>query len=216
MIFSKSTVKSVFAFTMALVATSSYARDDWQISLGTGTALSYSESIKIEMDDGSNIDSGDVSWNTKPFDTPPYYDIKIAKWHDDHAYEFEFIHHKIYAKSGDLDSRIQNFEVTDGYNLLYGNYVLNIKDKWNGRVGIGAVIPHPDVTVDGVRSHGSYQLGGITAQLGIEREFPISESLDFSLETKITYSYAKIDLDYGEVTVPNTALHFIGSIKYSL
>lgn len=197
-------------------STFSFAEDKWQISAGLGTALNLDQSIEIEMDEGEDIDSGTVGFDTKPFNTPPYYSFRVGKWSDQSAYEFEFIHHKIYAKSSDLDDRISNFEVTDGYNLLYGNYAVEYKPTWIVRFGVGVVVPHPDVTVDGVRSHGGYQLGGVTSQIAIEKEFPISDNFIFSLESKVTYSYAEIDLDYGKATVPNTAFHILGNIKYDI
>lgn len=202
--------------TTVCYSISASAKDGWELSFGLGGALNLEQSITIDMDNGDSIKSDSVGFNTKPFSTPPYYNLRTGYWKDDSAWELEFIHHKLYAKSSDLNNRVQNFEVTDGYNLLYFNYATVYKQSWNVRAGLGAVIPHPDVTVDGVRSHGGYQLGGVSTQLALEKEFPLSESILFSLEGKVTYSYAQIDLDYGEAKVPNTALHLLGQFKFRL
>ncbi|ELG2044853.1 hypothetical protein RAX51_003823 [Vibrio fluvialis] len=192
------------------------AKEGWEASFGLGGALNLQESITIKMDNGERIESSSVSLNTKPFNSPPYYNLRTGYWKDDTAWEVEFIHHKLYANASDLDDRVQNFEITDGYNLLYLNYAAVYTQGWNVRAGFGVVIPHPDVTVDNQRSHGGYQLGGVTTQLALEREFVVSDSVLFSLEGKVTYSYAEIDLDYGKATVPNTALHLLGQFKFRL
>ncbi len=197
-------------------STSVIAKDGWEFSIGTGGALNLQESINIKMDNGEEIKSDSVQFETKPFSSPPYYNLRVGLWDQNRALEVELIHHKLYAKKSDLDNRVQNFEITDGYNLLYVNYAISLVPYWNTRVGIGPVIAHPDVTVDGVRTHGGYQLSGISAQLAMEREFVLAPNLLFSLEGKMTYSYAEVDLDYGEVTVPNTALHLIGQFKFRL
>lgn len=200
----------------ASVPVSVSARDGWQFSIGTGAALNLQESINIEMDNGEEIKSDSVQFETKPFTSPLYYNLRVSRWQQSQAWEMEYIHHKLYAKSSDLNSRVDNFEVTDGYNLVYLNYALVVAPNWNARFGMGPVIAHPDVTVDGQQSHGDYQLSGITSQLALEREFAVNPSLLLSLEGKVTYSYAQIDLDYGEVKVPNTALHLIAQLKFGL
>ncbi len=206
----------VFGVLALIVSSNSLANQGWEISIGTGSALNLQESINIEMDNGEEIQSESVSFDTKPFRSPLYYNFRVGRWEQNRALEVELIHHKLYAKSSELNSRVQNFEMTDGYNLLYVNYALSLAPSWNTRIGIGPVIAHPDVTVDGVRTHGGYQLSGISAQLAMEREFVLAPNLLFSLEGKMTYSYAEVDLDYGKVTVPNTALHLIGQFKLRL
>ncbi len=207
---------NVLGFISLVISVSVSAKGGWEFSIGTGGALNLQESINIKMDNGEEIESDSVQFETKPFTSPPYYNLRAGLWEQDTAWEVEFIHHKLYAKSSELDSRVQNFEITDGYNLVYLNYALVVAPSWNARFGIGPVIAHPDVTVDGQRSHGGYQLSGMTSQLALEREFEISPSLIMSLEGKMTYSYAQIDLDYGEVKVPNTALHLIAQLKFGM
>lgn len=206
----------LFGLLILVVSSSSLAFEGWEISLGTGSAFNLQESINIEMDNGEEIRSDSVSLETKPFTPPFYYNLRVGRWYQNNALEVEFIHHKLYAKSSDLNNRVQNFEITDGYNLLYLNFAFSLVPNWNTRAGFGPVIAHPDVTVDGVTTHGNYQLSGVTAQLALEREIELTKNLLFSLEGKMTYSYAELDLDYGKVSVPNTALHLIGQLKFRL
>ncbi len=189
--------------------------DGWEWAVGFGGALNLPQSLSIEMDSGETIDLGTVNYDTKPFNSPPYYALRAARWQDSKAWELEFIHHKIYLQSKYLNDRVTNFEISDGYNLLYGNYAAEITKGWITRFGVGAVIVHPDVTVDGVRSHGGYQWRGITTQLALEREFPLSDAVIFSAEGKLTYSYAKANFTFGSATVPNTALHLLAMVKFA-
>ncbi len=189
---------------------------DWEFSFGLGGSLNSDQSIKLDMDQGQDIDLGNVELQSKPFQSPFYYTLRSGYWVDNRAWEVELIHQKLYAKSSDLPERVDHFEISDGYNLLYVNYAKAMAPNWITRFGVGAVIPHPDITIDGKRSHGGYQLGGITGQLGLEREFPVNDWLKFSLEGKVTYSYAKIEFSQGEAYVPNTALHLIGQFKFQL
>ncbi len=199
---------------MLLSAPTVSAKQGWEWSVGTGAATNYEQSVTIKMDSGDDINMDSVGFDTKPFSTPPYYTIRGGYWQDESAWEMELVHHKLYAKTSDLDPQVNNFEITDGYNLLYVNRAVQARPNWNARVGLGLVIPHPDVTVNGERSHGGYQLGGGSAQFALEREFALSEQWLLSLEGKVSYSYAQITLDYGEAVVPNTALHLVGQVKF--
>ncbi len=198
-----------------IVSFTSVAKEGWEFSLGTGSAWSYGEGVIIKMDNAEDINLGTVDFETKPFDTPFYYNVRIGHWEDNKAWEGEFIHHKLYAKSSSLSNGVSQIEVTHGYNLLYVNYAVKTDNELIYRMGLGVVIPHPDVIVNDVRSQGDYQLGGFSSQLSVEKEFNITESVLFSIEGKMTYSYAKIDLDYGKFTLPNTALHLVANLKFN-
>ena len=212
----KSYIHSIAALSLTLGSGVLQAKENWVLSLGTGLALNQSSDIVLDMDDGSEINLNSVNWHSKPFTSPLYYNVRLSKWADEHAYEFEFIHHKLYAESSALNNRVSRLEITDGYNLLYGNYAYLFKENWVARAGLGITLPHPDVTVDGNRSHGPYQVAGVTVQFALEREFPVSDTYLFGIESKVTYAYSDMDLDDGSMTISNTALHIIASVKYQI
>lgn len=211
-------ILKVLVLGAAVASSAAFAKKDgYEFSAGTGSAWSYEEDITIKRDGEKDIDLGLVNFDTNPFKSPLYYDLRVSKWKDNSAWEIELIHHKIYAKKGDLNTsntEVSKFEITDGYNLLYGNYAQEVSPGNIARFGVGLVIPHPDVIINGERSHGPYQLGGVAFQAGIEHEFPINDSFIFSIEGKMTYSYAKINIDNGSSIVPNTAAHLQFHIKY--
>ena len=190
--------------------------DDWQVSLGFGTAFNYDESINVKLDDRSNVRLDSVEFQTKPFEDTPYFSVKATNWASEHALEVEYIHHKLYAKSSSLSGPIDKLEFANGYNLLYANYVIRRNNVWNIRAGVGVVITRPEMVIDNENIKGDYGLTGYTFQLGMERELITSDSVSFSLESKVTHSRADVDFDGGSMSIPNTALHLLANIKYRL
>ncbi len=206
---------SLYSFIgfLAIFTPDVVSADGWEFSLGTGVAFNQSSNADIDMDNSSDISQGSVDWKIKPFSTPLYYDFRISKWLSNNgAIEIELLHHKLYAESGNLNSRVSNFDISQ--NLLYCNYALLYTESWVARAGAGVAIVEPDITVDGVKSDDSYQLAGITTQLSLEKIIPINSFFDLSLESKVTYSYSDIDLGYGSTEISNTALHFLINLKY--
>lgn len=151
----------------------------------------------------------------------------MGKWRDGHAWEIEQIHQKIYVD--DLPDEVQHFEITDGYNLFLFNSAWQLQQHGViARLGLGPVIAHPQTTVRSLSNHQSggsaiptiwdsdsgYQWAGAAAQVALEKEFHLSKHRLFSIEGKLTHAKADIDIEGGIVTVPNTAIHLIGGIKY--
>jgi hypothetical protein len=202
-------------------------KQGWELAFYLGTSFSKNETLTIKQDGYTDITLDDARFATKPFDSPPYYGIRLGRWHNGHGWEVEHIHQKIYID--DLPEEVQHFEITDGYNLFLFNSAWQLT---NGgvitRVGIGPVIAHPQITVRGMSNHKSgggaiptiwdsdsgYQWAGAGAQLALEKEFSISRHWLLSLEGKITHAQADIDIEGGNVYVPNTAIHLVGGIKY--
>ncbi|OLQ94439.1 hypothetical protein BIY21_08975 [Vibrio ponticus] len=209
--------RGLIALLLLMTNTVAAYASDWTISIGTGVAYSQSERLVIKMNDGEDILLGDVSFDTKPFQSPPYYLIKIGRFmqESDMGFEFEFIHHKVYA---DLDSdphpQVTRLKVTDGYNLVYFNFIDQIAPKWIARLGVGGVIVHPDVIIDGKRTHGGYDLSGYSAQVAIEREMFALEHVAFSVEAKLTYSDASVAIAQGSFDLKNKALHLVAQAKF--
>jgi len=104
----------------------------------------------------------------------------------------EFVHMKMTARTEDtvqvtgtrggspVDARepisdtISAFEMTDGVNLVLfeGFYRFNAEGQWDGLfsriqpyvgIGLGFSVPHPESTIDGVRSEG-YEFAGFATQ----------------------------------------------------
>lgn len=210
-----------------VTSTQAAPKDGWELVFYLGTSFSKNETLTIKQDGYPDITMDDVEFATKPFDSPPYYGIRLGRWSDGHAWEVEHIHQKIYVD--ELPDEVQHFEITDGYNLFLFNSAWQL-EKYNviSRIGIGPVIAHPQITVRGMTNHESgggaiptvwdsdsgYQWAGAGAQIALEKEFRLNNNWLLSIEGKLSHANANIDIAGGSVSVPNTAIHLVGGIKY--
>lgn len=216
-----------FILLLSLISLSAIADDShWQIAIGLGGSVNQDKTLTIQQDNQPNL-TFDATFESKPFTKPFYYGLKVSHLQNNSAWEFEHLHQKLYVD--DLPTNIQHFEITDGYNLFYVNRSwLLPDDNLRIRVGAGAVVAHPQITVNGVETYkkgggaiptiwnndSGYQWAGISAQVGLEKSFTINDNLSISAEAKITHSQATIDLENGSVKVPNTALHGLVWLNY--
>ena len=219
-------VITVIVCGFCIAETQATPKTGWELAFYLGTSFSKDETLTIKQDGFPDI-TFDAEFETRPFDSPPYYGIRLGRWNNGHAWEVEHIHQKIYVD--DLPPDVQHFEITDGYNLFLFNsaWQLNKYDLIT-RLGVGPVIAHPQITVRGMSNHQSgggaipmiwdsdsgYQWAGAAAQLSLEKEFSISQHWLLSLEGKLSHANADIDIEGGSVTVPNTAIHLVAGIKY--
>ncbi len=207
--------------------TNAAPKDGWELAFYLGTSFSKNESLTIKQDGFPDITLENVEFETRPFDSPPYYGIRLGKWRNGRAWEVEHIHQKIYVD--ELPADVQHFEITDGYNLFLFNRAWQLKKYGlNTRLGIGPVIAHPQITVRNMTNHKSgggaipmiwdsdsgYQWAGAGIQAGLEKEFRLNNNWLFSIEGKLSHANADIDIAGGSVNVPNTAVHLVGGVKY--
>lgn len=218
---------SICVYGLCVANTQAALKDGWELSFYLGTSFSRNETLTIKQDGYPDITLNDVEFATRPFDSPPYYGIRLGKWRDGHAWEVEHIHQKIYVD--ELPAEVQHFEITDGYNLFLFNSAWQLKKHGLvTRLGIGPVIAHPQITVRGLSNHQSgggaiptvwnpdsgYQWAGAAAQIALEKEYSVNKHWLLSIEGKLSHAYADIDIAGGSVSVPNTAVHLVGGVKY--
>lgn len=188
----------------------------WQLSASTGAAINYRDDITLDMNSGGDITSDDTEWHTDPFNGQMYYGLRLSReMGPEYALELEYLHHKLNAEKDDLDPRIQNFTI-NRYDIYYLNYAAYVSPTALVRVGAGIVSVSSDVTIDSQRSKNSNSMAGGSLQLGLEKILLQGNNFSFSLESKMSYSYTRFDIGDGKATVPNTALHFLAHLNYSL
>ncbi|OAN11224.1 hypothetical protein A3K86_19900 [Photobacterium jeanii] len=187
-------------------------KEGWELSLGLGASYSLDQDITLQLKDQPDI-TLNGNRESKPFSSPLYYGARVSYWWDDQAIELEGIHHKVYVDDA-LPTQVEKFEVTDGYNLFYTNYAVNWRGSLILRAGIGGVIAHPDVIIEGDRTFGGYQFAGLSGQVGVEKEFSLTKHWLLSLEGKVSISEADININQGSADVPDTAFHLLGHLKY--
>lgn len=211
-------IKSIIILILAALTFMPGISDaQWVFQLGTGSAYNFTTPLEIKQDMEADINLS-ARYDTKAFSTFTwYYDMRIARWKNDHAWEFETHHHKLH-----LDNRpdeVQSFVISHGYNLITVNSVWLINDLIY-RLGLGIVMTHPETTVRDKEYNdkggiNGFHISGITAQAALEKRFSVTEMIFVYLETKLTASYAKIPVEDGDASVPNAAIHGIFGTGYS-
>ncbi|MCK8824306.1 hypothetical protein [Fuchsiella alkaliacetigena] len=212
----------VMAIFLTITATTpTLASTDWTLEALGGVVYNLETVLRIEEEDGEEIKIDRADYATRPFDTPLYYSLRVARWKDNAAWEFEFIHHKLYLETEHED--IDNFEVTHGYNIFTINRAWNI-NNFDYRLGAGMVLAHPDVTMAGeerfVEEGGildtGYYLTGPALQAAVSRRFELTEKLFATVEGKATSARAVMPIseEGEEARVPNLALHGLFGIGY--
>ena len=198
----------------------SAATASWTFEVLGGSAYNFTTPLTIRQNGESDIKL-DARYSTNPFNGSPYYSLRVGRWDNNRAWEFEMTHHKLY-----LDNRptnVQHFEVSHGYNLI------TLNRAWNHRgfifhFGLGLVMTHPETTVrgksntwvNGLFTGGDrgFRLSGTTAQAAIGKRFFVFRGLFLTVEGKLTGSYATIPIADGDATVPNLAAHALFGLGY--
>ena len=193
--------------------------------LSLGDAYSLNQDISISRKNDSNINFN-ASFKTNGLKSPQYYSIRFGESIRDIDLEFEFIHHKLYVE--DVPSEIDKFEVSDGYNLLLINLIDNLKSNIYYRIGLGTVVTHPDITIEGETNHikggglipkfwtDGYQWGGVSSQVSLFYKKNISPKVQFNLETKFIYAQARISVVDGSFILPNPSFHFLVGLSFGV
>lgn len=197
---------------------------DYTLEFSLGNAWSLEQPVSIRLDNGSSVDF-DAKYETRGFDDPPYYSLRFGRWQKQRAWEVELIHHKLYVNDADLPGDVQKFEITDGFNILTVNHVWDL-DVVNLRLGLGTVVAHPDITVQGQSTYergggaipafwsDGYQWGGYAVQLGLQKRYFLDKSSFISLESKLLHAETNIDLVNGSVDVKDQSLHLLFGYGY--
>src|SRR3990167_7537039 len=180
----------------------------WSFSGGTGADYNIPSYLKI-VQNGQTILIKKADYETYPFDKPVFYDLRLAHWVGNGAWELEFLHHKIYLQNP--PAAVQNFSISHGYNLFYLNRAFMLKHAFRLRIGGGLVIAHPENTVNNLQLNdstggpfgGGYYLSGVTGQVGISRRFYFSKQMFGLMEGKFLASYARVNVVNGYAIVPN-------------
>jgi hypothetical protein len=161
-------------------------------------------------------------YDTKPFSPPPYYMLRLGKWSDNQAWEFEFIHHKVYLTNTTVE--VPRFTITNGYNLMTVNHAWLTKHQYIWRVGAGVVLAHPESTIRGQNfdelggtwNDNGYYVAGPTGMIALEKRFYLTKAFFVELEGKFTASYTNVKIANGYADAPDVAVHANVGIGYDI
>lgn len=189
----------------------------WMLEGFAGAAYNVQTELRIEQHGQDQIELA-ARYETRPFESPIYYALRIGRAKGGRAWEGELIHHKLYLMNP--PDEVQYFSVSHGYNLLFLNRAWE-RHGTDLRAGAGVVIVHPENGVRGLELAtgggtfgGGYSLTGPALQGCVGRRFVIGRGAFFALEGKITLAYARVSVTQGEAAVPSLAVHALAGFGY--
>jgi hypothetical protein len=213
----KKLIGLILLFILSSPAIPAWAEGPWSVEVFGGSSYSFPTPLRIRQYGYPDIDIT-ARYETKPFEKDPYYAWRIGYWQGNKAWELELVHQKLYLEN--KPAEVQEFQITYGYSLL------TINRAWESegliyRLGMGVVITNPSTIVRGQEdSHEGglfdqgYYVSGPTIQAAADKRFYLAKDLFFSVEGKLTASYARITISGGYAQVPNAAVHWLFGLGY--
>jgi hypothetical protein len=180
-----STSSAIASGCLALLGLCSVARAELVVSVYTGTSHTWTSDLRVRQSaSSSDATFHNVHWSARPFQTAPYYGIRVSYFpHDSPRLggTFDFTHYKMYADTNRsawvrgtwngspvnqpaaINTRIQNFEISHGVNLTS----LNVQYRWRGTFEAGGGTsrwePHVGVGVVGYLPHAEGSFNGVSS-----------------------------------------------------
>lgn len=189
---------------LLLLATPAEAERRLSLEALVGGVHNFGTTLIIRQKGEPDIDV-DASYDTRAFEFPIYYALRLRIFQDTTAWEVQFVHHKIHLVN--VTDEVQHFEVSHGFNLL------TVNRAWSTlpltvRFGAGVVIAHTESVVRDLSAPDTgYHLAGPAFIAGIGREFPLSSRLFVTAEAQRAVARAKVPVAVGDASVPTVGLH---------
>lgn len=190
----------------------------WSLEIAAGAPYNFTTRLHIDQNPEPAINLH-AHYETRPFRMPFYHNIRIGKWDNGMAWEFETIHHKIYLKNTTPD--VEHFSISHGYNLFYFNRAI-MCHSYIWRLGGGFVVTHPESTVrhqtfdekGGTWNNAGYYLAGASAQASVGKRFYVYNKMFVEIEGRVTASEVRVPIVNGHAVAPNIAVHANLGIGY--
>ncbi len=190
------------------------AQVKFAVEVFTGVAINFNTPLKLEQDGQPDIELT-ADYETRPFEQPFYWAIRVGLRSPKSAWELQLLHHKIYLTNP--SDEVQSFDITHGFNILTVNYAREFRPV-TLRAGAGVVLPHVTGTVRGEEysTEGGYEIGGPAFLLGAGKRWPIVAGLSFEAESQLTVGWVNVGVMDGRVKTSNVALHLWIGLGYTL
>lgn len=203
-------MKLLCLLTILFSSSFTFSESWWSIELRTGAAKSFTTALEIEQSALPKIDF-DAHYENHPWEDSFYYGWRISRNSTKHAWEIEFLHHKLYLSNNPPE--VEHFEVSHGYNMLLLNHAWVFGSTYV-RAGAGPVISHAETRVRGEFLDSGYELSGFAGQGSVERRFYLSRKFFITVEGKFTAATASVSVANGDAHVPNIAIHGLAGLGY--
>lgn len=206
---------------LLFVSLSSFSQEgvDWIVQARFGSAYNFRTPLTISQDNYSDIKLKKAKYATRALAGPPYYEFHVIRWKEDRGWGLKITHHKLYLQNNPPD--VQQFTITDGYNLI------TLVREWKiagfiFHVGGGGVLTHPESTIrwqkfsetEGLFGTG-YHISGAVGEAAVEKRVFLTKHFLLSFEGRFTGSFVKVPIAHGHAHTSNLSLHGLGGIGYS-
>jgi len=213
---------SLLIVAAAAASTPSAAQAQWYFNGYLGANHTQTADVNISQPaSGTAFTYSQVTFESRPFEAPQYYGYRFGHIQDGGrlAFEFEFIHEKVYAQVGQtflvvgqagggpvsgmerMDARVQEYAMSHGLNFILLNAVSRQPIGDNGsafllRGGIGPTLPHAESIVGGA-SREQYEWAGVGLQASAGVDLHMTGRLSGLVEYKLTYAHPTISIVNG-------------------
>jgi hypothetical protein len=192
----------VMTFPQASVARES----EWSAEVLIGDAFNLTSRTRIDTAQASAAAFGG-DYETRGFEGPLHYAWRLTRWDGDRGWALELLHHKLYLRN--RPPGVEALSISHGFNIvtLGRAYAVN---GWRFRVGLGPVIAHPEVRIDGASYDGGYELAGAAAIGSVGVAFDLTPRWSVVGDVAATFGYVEVhpsgepDLTF---SVRNPAIH---------
>jgi hypothetical protein len=185
----------------------------WRVEAAFGAAHSFGSTLSLEQAGFPTLEIN-AEWESRSFESPPYYGLRVARQDARGAWAVRFVHLKVYLANPTLE--VERFSVSHGYNLLTleRSFPAGGFELW---AGLGLVIAHPESTVrgrtkpetEGGALGGGYYVTGPTGGLALGRRLSLGDRFALVPEVRFTLSRARVPIADREASVPNASVHFL-------
>jgi len=199
-------------FLTIIFSTTTNGQSRWTFELQCGQVFNVPMPLKIRQEAYPDIKL-QARYSSESFILPVYWDIRLGRWQNERAWEFEAIHHKLYLNN--TTSEVQKFNISHGFNLIMLNRGFE-KKSFRYRAGAGIVLAHPESNIRGKEFGDSaddtdlgYYISGPVINFAINKPFYIGSRFYINAEAKTTLAYSYIKVAEGNADVYNIAIHLI-------
>ena len=185
---------------------------DWTGEFLFGGAFNANSTLEISQAGQPDL-RFDASWETRPFQQPLYWALRLGHERGRHGFALELHHHKIYLRNG--SEEVESFSISHGLNFITGQYRWR-HARWHllGLAGIAAA--HRESTVRGLAVeesggwfNGGYEPTGPVLGVGAGSTVRLYGPLEVALEIRLVQSWISVDVAQGRADTTNFALHLL-------
>jgi len=192
------------------------AAQTWRVQAAAGIAYNLPVTLSVAQAGEPDIRTL-ARFESRALEPPLHWVVRIERAAGGESWAAELMHHKLFLK--DPPAGIQHFEISHGFN------VLSLQRGWTRsgttlRVGVGAIVGHPentvrDRTLDDDGAFGGYHIAGPIVQLAAGRNLELGHGLHLSGEIRAMGARVHVPIEGGHADFWHVSGHVLAGIGLS-